>query len=165
MCLNAWLLNLEISFQTVCLYSYWMVARRVVNCVTLISLFHIYGSLLEWSWAPAAQIDDLCAVDCHVFFLFPLVKMIFDSALASCTLNSRHYFMFYSSLFKIFTVVLLFVVLEGGGRSQNVILSVSCVPQMFIFSFMQKKKMKFALCMWHSVSEDKSSNAILSGYF
>jgi len=47
--------------------------------------------------------------------------------------------MFYSSLFKIFTVVLLFIVLQGGGRSKNAMLSVSCVPQMFIFSFMQKK--------------------------
>lgn len=44
-------------------------------------------------------------------FFFSPCKIIFDSALASCILNSRHYFMFYSSLFKIFTVVLLFVVL------------------------------------------------------
>lgn len=70
---------------------------------------------------------------------FPPCKIIFDSALASCASNSRHYFMFYSSLFKIFAVVLLFVVLQGGGRSGNVILSASCVPQMFIFSFVQKK--------------------------
>lgn len=80
----------------------------------------------------------ICALDCHVCF-FNSCKRIFDSALASRTLNSRHYFMFYRSLFKIFAVLLLFVVLQGGGRSGNVILSASCVPQMFIFSFVQKK--------------------------
>ena len=89
-----------------------------------------------------------CWLPCVLFF-FPCA-MIFDSALASCTMNSRHYFMSYSSLFKIFTVVLLFVVLQGGGRSKNVILSVSCVPQMFIFSFMQKKNWNL-LCVCDKV--------------
>lgn len=154
--LNSWLLNLEICFQAVFLYSYQMVAHTLVsnNCVTIMSLFQLYGCMLEWSRAPAAQM--ICVLLIAMCSSPSPHKMIFDAALASRTLNSRHYFMFYSSLFKVFfTVVLLFVVLQGGGRSKNVTLSVSCVPQMFISSLVQKeieiRSVYVTKCLWGQV--------------
>lgn len=65
--------------------------------------------------------------------------MFFDSALAFVCFEFQALLRVSEQPAQDFAAVLLFVAVRGGGRSRNVTLSVSCVPQMFIFSFVQEK--------------------------
>lgn len=117
-----------------------MLAHPVVSnhCVSIISLLQLSGSVRERSRAPAAPTRDSSAVDCHVC-VFPC-KMFFDSALAFVCFEFQALLRVSEQPSQDFAAPLLFVAVRGGGRSRNVTLSVSCVPQMFIFSFVQEKE-------------------------
>lgn len=126
-----------------------MVAHIIVriNCVTIIFLFQLYGSILEWSWAPAAQTDDLCAVDCHVFFYFflvkwflilPLLHVLWILGITSCFTAAFSRFLllcFYLQCYR-----------EEGGQKMSYCLSPVC-PRCS-FSASCRKKLKFTVCMW-----------------